>query len=80
MLQRLALFAKRQRTLPFHWRGLAAAAEPALAEDSPFLRFGSIVPQATNHAPIMATVPETKVGSERQCTMCAMDYVQCLRC
>ena len=47
-------------------RSYASAAEVAVAEESPFLRFSSPFPQTVSYAQALATVPETKVGGSRR--------------
>lgn len=65
----LALFkaAKRQKSILNQWRlfsAMPAVADPALdtSEQSPFLKYGSLVPRATNYIPILSTLPQPKVS------------------
>lgn len=42
-------------------RAYASAAELAVSEESPFLRFASPVPQPIPYTPILSTLPSTEV-------------------
>ena len=48
-------------------RAYASAAELAVAEDSPFLRFASPVPQPTSVTPILSSIPATEVKPAIMC-------------
>ena len=62
MQRSLCGLARRHRAL---WgtgqRAYASAAELALAEESPYLRFATPVPQPISYPPILNTLPSTEV-------------------
>ncbi|GMH33105.1 hypothetical protein BSKO_00939 [Bryopsis sp. KO-2023] len=59
-MRALIQFGKRRKELATGVRALASA-EPAVVEESPFLRFGSLQPQPTNYTPILGSIPQTRV-------------------
>ena len=63
--------ARRQaRLLGQQTRGLALAAELTSAEESPFLRFATPVPQPYSFQNVLGQIPETKVRSSSDMQSC----------
>lgn len=52
---------KSRRKLAGAARDYAAAAQLAVNESSPFLRFATPVPQSHNHLQALGSIPDTKV-------------------
>jgi hypothetical protein len=50
-----------------------ASAELAVADQTPFLKFATPVPQAYNHLQALGSIPETKVGSSSVVTHWSLD-------
>ncbi|KAK9820399.1 hypothetical protein WJX72_009957 [[Myrmecia] bisecta] len=60
-MQAVRHLGRAKRQLLQQTRCFAASAEVAVAEDSPFLRFATPVPQAYSHQQLLNTIPDTKV-------------------
>lgn len=57
--------SKLLRRRPFGVRALAVAAESSLiGVESPYLKYGSLIPVATDYKPLLSSTPETKVRQE----------------
>jgi hypothetical protein len=57
----LGLARRHQALWPAGQRAYASAADVALAEESPFLRFATPVPQPSTFTPVLSSLPETAV-------------------